>query len=92
MKITKTQLKRIIKEELKESLYDREYGDPEEDETGWREDSVTYYALINVPYELSTVISASSLEELKAEAAEMTAAEDAYVQAIFTADIIEGSL
>ena len=32
MKITTKQLRKIIRE----SLYDREYGDPEEDETGWR--------------------------------------------------------
>ena len=39
MKITKARLKQIIREELaKESLYDREYGHPDEDETNWREE------------------------------------------------------
>ena len=40
MKITKKQLKQIIKEELgamSESLEDRLHGHPEEDATGWRE-------------------------------------------------------
>ena len=39
MKITTKQLRKIIRE----SLYDREYGDPEEDETGWRREK-TYSA------------------------------------------------
>tara|TARA_R110002124_G_scaffold120807_1_gene278855 strand:+ start:674 stop:1045 length:372 start_codon:yes stop_codon:yes gene_type:complete len=39
MKITKAKLKQIIKEELaKESLFDREYGHPDEDETNWQEE------------------------------------------------------
>ena len=39
MKITKARLKQIIKEELaKESLFDREYGHPDEDETNWRKE------------------------------------------------------
>jgi predicted AAA+ superfamily ATPase len=50
MKLTKTQLKRIIKEEL-------------------GRDAVTYYALIEVPYETSLILKESSLEELKAEIA-----------------------
>ena len=41
MKITKARLKQIIREELaKESLYDREYGHPDEDETNWREEGM----------------------------------------------------
>jgi hypothetical protein len=41
MKITKAKLKQIIKEELaKESLFDREYGHPDEDETNWREEGM----------------------------------------------------
>ena len=41
MKITKARLKQIIKEELaKESLFDREYGHPDEDETNWREEGM----------------------------------------------------
>ena len=41
MKITKARLKQIIREELaKESLYDQEYGHPDEDETNWREEGM----------------------------------------------------
>ena len=41
MKITKARLKQIIREELaKESLYDREYGHPDEDETNCREEGM----------------------------------------------------
>ena len=72
MKLTKTQLKRIIKEEL-------------------GRDAVTYYALIEIPYETSLILKESSLEELKAEIAGY-GYSDAHVQAIFTADVIEGTL
>ena len=72
MKLAKSQLIRIIKEEL-------------------GRDAVTYYALIEIPYETSLILKESSLEELKAEAAEYTYS-DGYVKAIFTADVIEGKL
>jgi hypothetical protein len=47
MKITKARLKQIIREELaKESLYDREYGHPDEDETNWREEGTRIEDLV----------------------------------------------
>jgi len=53
MKITKARLKQIIKEELaKESLYDREYGHPDEDETNWREEGTRIEDLEFTPPEM----------------------------------------
>ena len=53
MKITKARLKQIIKEELaKESLFDREYGHPDEDETNWREEGMPIEDLEFTPPEM----------------------------------------
>ena len=53
MKITKARLKQIIKEELaKESLFDREYGHPDEDETNWREEGTRIEDLEFTPPEM----------------------------------------
>lgn len=53
MKITKARLKQIIREELaKESLFDREYGHPDEDETNWREEGMPIEDLEFTPPEM----------------------------------------
>ena len=50
------------------------------------------YALINIPYEGSIVLSEDSMEELRKEINDYTASGHARLEAIFYADIIEGEL
>ena len=94
MKFTKAKIKQIIREEItrvKEGSDididpDTLSGGPTTGDAG-----VTYYALIEIPYETSLILNESSLEELKAEIAGY-GYPDGYVKAIFTADVLEGSL
>ena len=50
------------------------------------------YALISAPYEGGTVISADSIEELREEINLYTSSGYSKLEAIFYADVIEGSL
>jgi len=95
MKFTKAKIKQIIREEItrvKEGSDididpDTLSGGPTTGDAG-----VTYYALIEVEFEGTTIRSARSLEELKEELAGLATRPDTHVQAIFTADVLEGSL
>jgi hypothetical protein len=88
MKLTKSQLKRIIKEEL-DGLEEVDQGP-------------VYYGLVDVPYEGSHIISGDSVEAVKEDFEEFAARRRAATQeyyssgmsldAIFTANIIEGAL
>ena len=57
MKLTKSKLKQIIKEELKKTL--KEFGEAPQD----------FYAYVEVPYEGGMIIEGDSVEEVKEEAA-----------------------
>jgi len=91
MKITKSQLRQIIREELT-SEGNEEHHAPSRSPAGRYPPDVTHYAILDIPGQGVAIQWGKTLEDLREQLKDGQLLPGVEVRAIFTANVIEGSI